>query len=200
MVASRVGGVAYQGTYLYTTSSFMLNDIPLYARPPHPKMMSSLPLLMMERTILCTTEQVDLQRKIIQNLMGSLKVLLCNHSISFGRVDLPPSVQTGMGFSIGKVYWSAGNMLCYDDLQNPDLQEVSSFGIALCYLMHSTGPVNGAPRNLMKHPSACSNFWVMMFPLYHVNDIWLVSCYLLRPISGIRALDVLKVATHSSGW
>ena len=40
----------------------------------------------------------------------------------------------------------------------------------------------------------------MMLPLYHVNDIWPVSCYLLRPISGIKALDVLKVVAHSSEW
>ena len=61
MVASPIGGIAYQGTYLYIAFSFMLNGIPLYARPPHPKMMSSLPLLMMERTILYTTNQVELQ-------------------------------------------------------------------------------------------------------------------------------------------
>ena len=145
MVASPVGGVAYQGMLFYTPSFIMLNEIFLFARPALSKMMSSLPLLMMERNILCTTEQVDLRSKIFQNLMGSLKVLLCNHSISFGCVDLPLSVQTRMGFSVEKAYWFIGNTLCYDNLQNPDLQEVSSFGIVLRYLMHSMGLVNGAP-------------------------------------------------------
>ena len=87
-----------------------------------------------------------------------------------------------MGFLDDKAYWFIGNMLCYDDFQNPDLQEVSSFGIALCYLMHSTGPVNGAPRNMMKCPSACSIFWVMMSLSYHVNAIWPVSFFFFAPI------------------
>ena len=171
MVASPVGGVEHHGMLLYTVSFIMLNDIFLFARPALSKMMSSLLLLMMERTILCPTEQVDLRSKIFQNLIGSLKVLLCNHSISFGRVDLALSVQTRMGFSVDKAYWFDRNTLCYDDLQNPDIQVVSSFGNSLCYLTHCTGPVNGAPRTMMKRPSACSNFWVMMSLSYHVNAI-----------------------------
>ena len=99
-----------------------------------------------------------------------------------------------------KVYWFERNMIWYDALQNPDSHEVNYFGTALWYSMYSTGSVNGAPRNLMIPPTTCFNFRVMMFPLYHVKDIWSVSCYLLRSISETRILDVSKLVIYSPGW
>ena len=143
----------------------------------HPKMMSSLPLLLRERPFRSTSEQVELQWKISQTSSGSREVFICNYGFSFGRVDYPSVVRTRRSSPGGKVNGFVKLTLCYD--------------------LHSTGSVNEAPQNLMNWSPTCSNLWVMMLPLCHMNDIWIVRCYLFRHISGIKAQKVLPRSADS---
>lgn len=176
VVALYVGGDALH----YIMPALMLIVIPSPERLACPTMMSSLPLLMRERPIHCTLEKEELQRKITQSLTGSRENLICNYGFSIGRVDYPMVVRTRRSFPGGKVNGSVGFTFCYD--------------------LHSTGPINGAAHNLMNWPSTCSSHWVMMLPLCHMSDNWIVHCYFLCPISGIKALKVLKAAALSPGW
>ena len=103
MVVFHMGGNVYLGTYPLTSSTSLLIVIPPLARYAHSRMTISWLLLLMERPFHGTTEQVELRRNITPNLMGSRKVSICIHSISFGRMDSPTSVQDNFGVKSGKV-------------------------------------------------------------------------------------------------
>ena len=84
--------VTHQDTSLSITPSFMRQVSSLLDRPSPSQMMSSPAMLMIDRTSLCTTEQMGLCSKIFQNLTCSIKDLVRNHSTSCGRVEPPISV------------------------------------------------------------------------------------------------------------
>ena len=67
------------------------------------------------------------------------------------------------------------------------------------YSMHNTCLAIGVPQMLMKHPSACSKFWVIMLIPFHENAFEPINCSPPRPVARIRALVDLKVMAHSAG-